>query len=244
MQVTHVVGTRRTAAKPEQVSAQLSTVTQRCLDLSVSIPNAPDGKETLMSKGPGHVSRAIEAALEAEPDNAFTIEDLCDRVYRGVNRVEKKHRVAVLRAAKAIVARCPDFDCMTGEGLGGTLVIFNRYRVMSYAMAWLKADRFERYRSNDKRNKWRPPAWYCKGLGWGPAGKGKVWVQTKRNATEADLRAQLESERHRKLMAPGGAWWRQVQIWIAERDGDAERVAQLEAEREQALANLTADHTT
>jgi hypothetical protein len=55
--------------------------------------------ETFMSKGPGRVSRAIEAALEAEPDNAFTVEDLCDRVYRGINRVEKKHRVAVLRAA-------------------------------------------------------------------------------------------------------------------------------------------------
>jgi len=42
-----------------------------------------------MSKGPGRVSRAIGTALEGEPDNAFTIEDLSDRVYRGINRVEK-----------------------------------------------------------------------------------------------------------------------------------------------------------
>jgi hypothetical protein len=120
--------------------------------------------ETFMSKGPGRVSRAIEAALEAEPDNAFTVEDLCDRVYRGINRVEKKHRVAVLRAAKAIGARRPDLDWMTGEGLGGALVLYNRYHVMSYAMARLKTDSLSRYRSNDKREEWCPPAWYRKAL--------------------------------------------------------------------------------
>jgi len=83
-----------------------------------------------MSRGPGRVSRAIEAALKAEADNAFDIEDLCDRVYRGINRVEKKHRVSVLRAAKAIVARRPELDWMPSQGLGGTLVLFNRYQVL------------------------------------------------------------------------------------------------------------------
>ena len=57
-----------------------------------------------MSKGPGRVSRAIEAILEAEPDNAFSVEDLCDRVYPGINRVEKKHRVSVLRAANLVAS--------------------------------------------------------------------------------------------------------------------------------------------
>jgi hypothetical protein len=54
---------------------------------------------TLMSKGAGRVERAIAGVFEAEPDNAFTVEDLCDRAYPG-ELVEKKHRVAVLRAAK------------------------------------------------------------------------------------------------------------------------------------------------
>jgi len=45
-----------------------------------------------MSRGPGRIERAIAAILDAESDNAFTTEDLCERVYRGVNRVEKKHR--------------------------------------------------------------------------------------------------------------------------------------------------------
>jgi hypothetical protein len=179
--------------------------------------------ETFMSKGPGRVSRAIEAALDAEPDNAFTVEDLCDRVYRGINRVEKKHRVAVLRAAKAIVARHPDLDCMTSEGLG-TLVIFNRSCVMSYAMARLKTDQFNRYRSNDRRDKWTPPRWLTKG--YGDPGKGIVWRFRHQSTTEAELRAALGDERRRKLVAPGGAWWRHVQIHIAERDGDAEKLAQ------------------
>jgi hypothetical protein len=194
--------------------------------------------ETVMSKGPGRVSRAIEATLEAEPDNAFTIEDLCDRVYRGINRTEKKHRVSVLRAAKAIVARRPDLDWMTGEGLGGTLVIFNRYCVFSYAMARLKTDNSNRYRSNDRRDKWTPPRWWTKGAGYGDPGKGMVWRIKKHNATEAELRAQIRPDHkdHKRLIAPGGAWWRHVQIHIAERDGDAQRLAQLKAEQEQSSA--------
>jgi len=197
------------------------------------------GMETLMSKGPGHVSRAIEAALEVEPDNAFTIEDLCERVYRRLNRVEKKHRVAVLRAAKAIVARRPNLDWMSSEGLGGTLVLFDRYRVLSYAMARLKTDRSNRYRSKDKRTAWRPPAWYCKGLGLPPAGKGNVWVEEKRDSDEAQLRARLgKTGPDHGCIVPGGAWWRHVQMHIAERDDNVERLAQLKAEKERNLAAL------
>jgi len=129
-----------------------------------------------MSKGPGRVSRAVETALEAEPDSAFTVEDLCDRVYRGINQVEKKHRVSVLRAAKAIVARRPELVWMKSEGLGGTLVVFNRYQVLSYAMARLKTDNFNRYRSNDKRDEWSPSAWFCRARGLPSPGNCKVWV--------------------------------------------------------------------
>jgi hypothetical protein len=39
-----------------------------------------------MSRGPGRIERAIEAAFAAEPDNAFTIEDLCDRIYPEIRR--------------------------------------------------------------------------------------------------------------------------------------------------------------
>ena len=64
-----------------------------------------------MSRGPGRIERAIAAILDAEPDNAFTTEDLCERVYPGVNRVEKKHRVAVLRAANKLIKRRDNTGC-------------------------------------------------------------------------------------------------------------------------------------
>jgi hypothetical protein len=199
------------------------------------------GMETFMSKGPGRVSRAIEAAIEGEPDNAFTIEDLCDRIYRGINQVEKKHRVSVLRAAKAIVARRPELDWMSSESLGGTLVVFNRYQVLSYAMARLKTNSHNRYRSNDKRDEWCPSAWYCKALKFPPAGKGKEWVLKKHNTDEAQLQALLsEGGANHENILPGGVWWRHVQENIAERDGDAERLAQLKAERERNLAATAA----
>ena len=61
-----------------------------------------------MSRGPGRVERAIEAALDAEPDNAFTVEELCRRVYpETAHRApEKKHRVSKCsRAAQNICKR-------------------------------------------------------------------------------------------------------------------------------------------
>ena len=91
-----------------------------------------------MSKGPGRIERAIAAILDGEPNNAFTTEDLCERVYPGVNRVEKKHRVAVLRAANKLVKRRDNTGCWRSESLGGTRVYFNVDNVMSYAMARLK----------------------------------------------------------------------------------------------------------
>src|SRR5262245_5233277 len=48
------------------------------------------------------VERAIEATFLADLDNAYTTEDLCDRVFVGLNRNERKHRAAIPSAAKAV----------------------------------------------------------------------------------------------------------------------------------------------
>ena len=99
---------------------------------------------TLMSKGLGHVGRAILAAFEDEPDNAFTTEELCERVYAGAT--SRAERVAVLRAVKSLAARRPDLGIrgVRGEfsGRGRPMTFFNRYRLLSYAMARLKEDNF------------------------------------------------------------------------------------------------------
>jgi len=55
-----------------------------------------------MSRGPGKAQRVIAEAFRNAPSQTFTVEQLILHVYPEVNRVEKKHRVAVLRAADAI----------------------------------------------------------------------------------------------------------------------------------------------
>ena len=50
-----------------------------------------------MSRGPGHVQRTILAMIEAEPHGAWTTGEIARSAYHGTT-IEKKHRVAVLRA--------------------------------------------------------------------------------------------------------------------------------------------------
>jgi hypothetical protein len=54
-----------------------------------------------MSAGPGHIMRTIMGAISANARHAFTVEDLCERVFPAV-AVEKKHRVAIIRALKRL----------------------------------------------------------------------------------------------------------------------------------------------
>jgi hypothetical protein len=54
-----------------------------------------------MSKGPGHIARLILSLIETEPDGAWLVSDICKLAY-GVERVEKKHRVAVARTLRTM----------------------------------------------------------------------------------------------------------------------------------------------
>jgi hypothetical protein len=53
-----------------------------------------------MSRGPGKIERAIERVLQT--DRSYSVEELALLAYPGINRIEKKHRVAVLRALENI----------------------------------------------------------------------------------------------------------------------------------------------
>ena len=164
-----------------------------------------------MTTGRHTVERAIEAALDADPDNAFSTQDLCDHAYPGVNHADKKYRLAVLRALKSILARRPDLEVWLGEGLSRPKVVFHRYNVISYATARLKVDFLNAYRSNDLRKPGR-------------------WIKD-----EAELRASLrEGGKNYEYVIEGGAWWNHTQEAIAERDGDHERAAELRAGNEAA----------
>jgi hypothetical protein len=91
-----------------------------------------------MSTGQGHVGRGIEAAFAAKPGSAFCVDELCRQVYRGADRVEKKHRVAVLRAAKAN----PRLIYLPSHLSGGTLIFFELGSVKGYGLARLKSTNY------------------------------------------------------------------------------------------------------
>lgn len=62
-------------------------------------------------------SRRSKAAFTAEPDNVFTTADLCERVYRlNYDDIEKRHRIAVVRAAK----KMPGLDYFSAKISAGS----------------------------------------------------------------------------------------------------------------------------
>ena len=86
------------------------------------------------------IEQAIEQVFAADPDNAFTIYDLCQRVYPGLGEPEKKHRIAVIAAAKRLVERQgSSLDIWRGDTPGRRLVFYNFERLTSYAMARMKS---------------------------------------------------------------------------------------------------------
>jgi hypothetical protein len=122
------------------------------------------------------------------------LSELCDRVYLGLNRIEKKHRIAVAGAVQGV----PELACMHRGTLGGELVFYNPASVMAYAMARLKSDPFGRYeRHSNPRFQWQEPR------------------------SEADFRAMLMPGGHyHKYIVEGGAWWRFATMEHARLNGE------------------------
>src|SRR5215475_4850320 len=118
-------------------------------------------------------------------------------------------RLAVLRDAKRVAARNTHNEMIKAYPRGNTLTLYNPYNAMSYAMARKKADNI--------------------GGKYGPS----------RYNDESYLRKELgPGGFYHRLVVPGGAWWRHTEQRIAERDGDKERVAELNAEGEAATAAI------
>ena len=97
-----------------------------------------------MSRGPGRIERAIHDLFDKHPEGAWTTADLCRLIYPAANRVEKKHRVAVIRAAKTITDktgdRYRDWHMWRAGVTGRTVTLFNYTSVMSYGLARLKCE--------------------------------------------------------------------------------------------------------
>lgn len=159
-----------------------------------------------MSKGPGRIERLIEGSFRANPDQAPTTEELAELVFPGANRIEKKHRVSVLRAGKKVCERLGEWSWCRMEALGGGLVFWNIYSVTSYATMRSKCEMFANYRSHDRRL-----------AGWSIKDAQQIAASLAPGGKNHDL------------IAEGGHWWRHVQMNIARRDGDDERLGEFQA---------------
>jgi hypothetical protein len=139
----------------------------------------------------GRIQRVLVKIFDRERDNAFTTEDLCERIWPDLcpDQIKQSHRSTVIRAVRHIASQRPEIQWLYSQRLGGSLVFFRHDEVMSYAMARLKADRFQRYRS----------------------------PRLLRSRDEGALRRELDDESYRKLIGPGGAWRRQVEIFLDRR---------------------------
>src|SRR5262249_17912131 len=185
---------------------------QTYLLLSVGQRKTSVGRETFMSRGPGKIQRAIVAAFEAEPDNGLLLSELCERAYRGINRIGKKHRVAVARAAY----RIPWLAHMRRGTLGCEVVFYNPASVLAYGMARLKSDNLSRYeRHSDPRFRWKQPR------------------------SESDLRAMLApGGDYHKHIVKDGAWWRFAKTEYAKCSEDNETYQRLKDEQDKELSAL------
>lgn len=102
-----------------------------------------------MSKGPGKIERAVVDLVGGDPDNAFTVEDACVRVYHfaGTHWVDKKHRVAVVRAANSAIKRGANLGLMGWGGRGGAVVLYTPDNLTSCGVAHIRC----RYWWTDER---------------------------------------------------------------------------------------------
>ena len=167
-----------------------------------------------MSRGPGRVERAIEGAFTASPDTAFSVAELGPVAYPGLNRVEKRHRVAIIRAADRVASRLW-WAKLISERPGGEIIYCNTLDVRSYALGRSRAD----FCCND------------------------MPLTVILRMIEAPVPGDPYAHRSRwDLVRSGGAWWKHVEIAKARKAGDtveAERVsAELRADVAQHSAAL------
>ena len=101
-----------------------------------------DGKQSNVKPfGREDIERAVTEALASNPDSAFTTDELCNRVYLGLKRPERKHGAAVTSIAKKVCEQLGEhWEWWRSERRGRALVFFNGASVTSYAMARLKSE--------------------------------------------------------------------------------------------------------
>src|SRR5271163_1960986 len=92
-----------------------------------------------MSRGPGKIEQAIETTFTRFPDQTFSTTELGPIAYPGVNRLEKKHRVSIIRAADKVAKRIA-WSARRTEAPAGEMVYYNLLHARSYRLGKLRTD--------------------------------------------------------------------------------------------------------
>ena len=147
-----------------------------------------------MSRGAGRVEQAIFAAFSVV-GTSYTVEDLFKYAYPDAAQLERKHRVAIKRAATNACLKTGWTTCRR-DNRGGGYIYYDPCDVISYASARLKG-RELRYQSQDK------------------------WIRRFNPTTDEEISSKLEvGGENYALVVEGGTWWKYARMARAKRDGD------------------------
>jgi hypothetical protein len=151
-----------------------------------------------MSRGPGRVEQAIEATFKRFPDQTFSTTELGPIVYPGVNRLEKKHRVSIIRAAGKVARRIAWMYRRTAA-TAGEMVYYNLLNARSYRLGKLRTDFAENFRPtplHELEERLDNP--HARNSEWSKIQPGGVWAMHV-EIHKADLKGNLtEGERLRQ----------------------------------------------
>jgi hypothetical protein len=90
-----------------------------------------------MSRGPGRIQRAVANAFADTPSAAFSVDELAQIAYPESAQIERKHRVALVRAADAAAEAAGWSAVQARNGKG--IVYFNPVDMHSYALGRIRA---------------------------------------------------------------------------------------------------------
>ena len=90
-----------------------------------------------MSRGPGRIQRSIYALIASDEHGAWLVSDICKQEYPRIDRIEKKHQVAVNRALSSMTLPEP-WEARYSGSRGNMRVLYNTRDPESKARAdWL-----------------------------------------------------------------------------------------------------------
>jgi hypothetical protein len=202
-----------------------------------------------MSKGPGRIEREIAKAFDAafadDPNiaNALTVEELCYRVqdgaddwiFTGPHRRDRRRK----RPIKVREMDQAEKDHAAWTRWKGTAQVEKKHRVSVIRAA----KRIAKKRGDVQwLNEWERGSqlifFSCYNLtSIGMAHQKAIYGRWR---TESEMRARIApgGEDHKKMVPPDGVYCRDLERYIAERDGDTAALERLETERQQFLSGI------